>query len=155
MLTKCLDAAGDGGIAMLLGELLTLHQQKLPVKMVVNRNGALSFVELEMEAAGIVTYGTDLVDPDFAGIARAAGLLGAPSGKGRRSGGSAEHRVRPGRPGFGRRGHRPERAVTTAQAHGQIKGFSRYAPRTVLSGEGSELIELTKTNLRELAAELT
>ena len=39
-------------------------------------NGALSFVELEMKAAGIVTYGTDLDNPDFAGIARASGLLG-------------------------------------------------------------------------------
>ena len=40
-------------------------------------NGALSFVELEMKAAGIVTYGTDLDNPDFAGIAQAAGLFGA------------------------------------------------------------------------------
>ena len=69
--------SGDGGLAMLLGELLTLRQQRLPVKVVVFNNGALSFVELEMKAAGIVTYGTDLDNPDFAGIARAAGLFGA------------------------------------------------------------------------------
>jgi pyruvate dehydrogenase (quinone) len=68
--------SGDGGIAMLLGELITLRQQHLPVKIVVFSNGALSFVELEMKAAGIVTYGTDLDNPDFAGIARAAGLFG-------------------------------------------------------------------------------
>ena len=69
--------SGDGGVAMLLGELLTLHQQQLPVKLVVFNNGALSFVELEMKAAGFVTFGTGLVDPDFAGIAEAAGLFGA------------------------------------------------------------------------------
>ena len=69
--------SGDGGLAMLLGELLTLRQQQLPVKVVVFNNAALSFVELEMKAAGIVTYGTDLDNPDFAGIARAAGLFGA------------------------------------------------------------------------------
>ena len=61
---------------MLLGELITLRQQRLPVKVVVFNNCALSFVELEMKAAGIVTFGTDLDNPDFAGIARAAGLFG-------------------------------------------------------------------------------
>ena len=68
--------SGDGGIAMLLGELITLRQRHLPVKVVVFNNGALGFVELEMEAAGIVTYGTDLDNPDFAAMARAAGLFG-------------------------------------------------------------------------------
>jgi len=68
--------SGDGGLAMLLGELLTLRQQKLPVKVVVLNNGALSFVELEMKADGIVNYGTDLDNPDFAEIARAVGLFG-------------------------------------------------------------------------------
>ena len=68
--------SGDGGVAMLLGELLTLRQQRLPVKVIVFNNAALSFVELEMKAARIVTFATDLVDPDFAGIARASGLFG-------------------------------------------------------------------------------
>ena len=44
--------SGDGGLAMLLGELITLRQQRLPVKVVVFNNGALAFVELEMKAAG-------------------------------------------------------------------------------------------------------
>src|SRR5207342_1514036 len=44
--------AGDGGLAMLMGELLTLRQQRLPVKLVVLNNGSLSFVELEMKADG-------------------------------------------------------------------------------------------------------
>ena len=69
--------SGDGGLAMLMGELLTLRQQKLPVKVVVLNNGALSFVELERKADGIVNYGTDLDNPDFAEIARAVGLFGA------------------------------------------------------------------------------
>ena len=62
---------------MLLGELLTLRQQHLPVKVVVFNNGALGFVELEMKAAGIATYATELDNPDFAGIAKSAGLFGA------------------------------------------------------------------------------
>ena len=63
--------SGDGGLAMLLGELITLRQLQLPVKVVVFNNGALSFVELEMKSAGIVTYGTDLDNPDFAQVAQA------------------------------------------------------------------------------------
>src|SRR5258708_19350782 len=68
--------SGDGGFAMLMGELLTLRQHELPVKLIVFRNDALAFVELEMKAAGILDFGTDLRNPDFTKIAEAAGLLG-------------------------------------------------------------------------------
>jgi len=145
---------GDGGLAMLLGELLTLHQQQLPVKIVVFNNGALSFVELEMKAAGIPSFGTDLVDPDFAGIARAAGLSGARVEK-------ASDLDDALRAAFAHDGPalvdvrvaRQELALPPKLTYGQIKGFTLYATRTILSGEGSELIELTKTNLRDLEAE--
>src|SRR5699024_8888136 len=68
--------AGDGGLAMLLGELITLTQNKLPVKTVVYNNSSLNFVELEMKAAGFVTFGTDLANPDFSTIAEAVGIKG-------------------------------------------------------------------------------
>ena len=68
--------SGDGGLAMLLGELITLRQNELPVKVVVFNNGALGFVELEMKAAGIVNFGTELENPDFAAVATALGLHG-------------------------------------------------------------------------------
>src|SRR6202167_6160331 len=68
--------SGDGGLAMLLGDLLTLRQLKLPVKLVVFNNSSLGFVELEMKAAGLVDYGTDLVNPNFAKLAESADLLG-------------------------------------------------------------------------------
>ncbi len=68
--------SGDGGLAMMMGELLTLRQQTLPVKVVVLNNGALAFVELEMKADGIVNFGTDLDNPSFAEVARAVGLHG-------------------------------------------------------------------------------
>ena len=68
--------SGDGGLSMLMGELLTLRQQQLPVKVVVLNNGALAFVELEMKADGIVNFGTDLDNPSFAEVARAVGLHG-------------------------------------------------------------------------------
>src|SRR2546426_164459 len=68
--------SGDGGLAMLMGELLSLRQLQLPVKVIVFKNDALAFVELEMNAAGILDFGTDLHNPDFAKMAEAAGLLG-------------------------------------------------------------------------------
>jgi len=146
--------SGDGGLAMLLGELITLRQQHLPVKIVVFANGALSFVELEMKAAGIVTYGTDLDNPDFAGMARAAGLFGARVDKA----GELEDALRQA---FGHDGPalvevhtaRQELALPPKLSFGEIKGFTLYATRTILSGGGEELIELTKTNLRQLEVE--
>ena len=146
--------AGDGGLAMLLGELLTLHQQQLPVKIVVFNNGALSFVELEMKAAGIVSFGTDLVDPDFAGIAQAAGLFGARVEKASELDDALRAAFTYDGPALvDVRVARQELALPPKLSYGQIKGFTLYATRTVLSGEGSELIELTKTNLRDLEAE--
>src|SRR6202034_2721019 len=58
--------SGDRGLAMLLGDLLSLRQLKAPVKIIVFKNESLAFVELEMKAAGIIDFGTDLVDPNFA-----------------------------------------------------------------------------------------
>ena len=146
--------SGDGGLAMLLGELITLRQQHLPVKVVVFNNGALAFVELEMKAAGIVTYGTDLDNPDFAAIATAAGLFGARVEK-------AEDLEPTLRAAFAHDGAalvdvhtaRLELSLPPKLTYGQIKGFTLYATRTVLAGEGNELVELAKTNLRQVAAE--
>ena len=73
---QVISLSGDGGVAMLLGELLTLKQMKLPVKIVVFNNSSLAFVELEMKAAGILDFGTSLDNPSFAQVANAAGLLG-------------------------------------------------------------------------------
>jgi len=61
---------------MLMGDLLSLRQLNLPVKIVVFNNGSLGFVELEMKATGFVNHGTDLVNPDLVGIAKGAGVLG-------------------------------------------------------------------------------
>jgi len=139
---------------MLLGELLTLRQQQLPVKIVVFSNGALSFVELEMKAAGIVTYGTDLVDPDFAGIARAAGLFGAWVEKADELQDALQAAFAHDGPALvDVRTAREELMLPPKLSYGQIRGFTLYATRTILSGAGDELVELTRTNLRQLEIE--
>ena len=145
---------GDGGLAMLLGELITLRQMRLPAKIVVFDNGALSFVELEMKAAGIVTYGTDLDNPDFAGMARAAGLFGARVDKAHELDDALREAFAHDGPALvDVRTVRQELSLPPKLTLGQIKGFTLYATRTILSGGGEELVELTKTNLRELEVE--
>jgi len=146
--------SGDGGLAMLMGELLTLRQERLPVKVVVLNNGALSFVELEMKADGIVNFGTDLDNPDFAEVARAVGLHG-------------ERAERPDqlddalRAAFAHPGPAVVDVVTARQelalppkiTFAQASGFTLWATRSVLGGDGNTVLEVAKTNLRQLAIE--
>lgn len=68
--------AGDGGLAMLMGDLLTLTQYNLPIKIVLFNNSALGMVKLEMEVAGLPDYQTDLKNPNFAKLADAIGMMG-------------------------------------------------------------------------------
>ncbi|MGC2659803.1 MAG: pyruvate dehydrogenase [Bryobacteraceae bacterium] len=68
--------AGDGGLAMLMGDLLTITQYDLPIKIVVFDNSALGMVKLEMEVDGLPDYQTDLKNPDFAKLAEAIGMMG-------------------------------------------------------------------------------
>jgi pyruvate dehydrogenase (quinone) len=146
--------SGDGGLAMLLGELITLRQQRLAVKVVVFNNGALSFVELEMKAAGVVTYGTDLDNPDFAGMARSAGLFGVRVNKADELDGALKEAFGHDGPALvDVRTARHELALPPKLTYGEIKGFTLYSTRTILSGGGEELVELAKTNLRELDIE--
>src|SRR5260370_3095515 len=69
---QVISLSGDGGLAMMMGELLTVAQYKLPMKIVLFNNHRLGMVQLEMEAAGIPHYGCELKNPDFATLAQAA-----------------------------------------------------------------------------------
>lgn len=142
---------GDGGLAMLMGELLTVVQSRLPVKMVVFNNSSLNFVELEMKAAGFVTSATDLDNPNFADVANSLGVLGirvessadldAALKKAFAHNGPALVDVRTAR---------QELSMPPAVTAAQAKGFALYAVRTVLSGRGDELLDLAATNWRQL-----
>lgn len=140
--------AGDGGLAMLLGELLTIRQLKLPVKLVVFNNSSLNFVELEMKAAGFVNFGTGLDNPNFGDLANAMGIHG-------------QHVEQPDeletalKAAFDHDGPALVDIVTARQelsippniTAAQAKGFTLYAMRTILSGRGEELLDLADTNL--------
>lgn len=140
--------AGDGGIAMLLGDLLSIRQNDLPIKIVVFDNSALDFVEVEMKAAGIVNAGTHLQNPDFAEVARAIGIPGyrATTGEELRSA-LAEAFDRPGPALVSVVVARQELAIPPTITVEQAKGFALFALRTLLSGRGDELIDLADTNV--------
>lgn len=67
---------GDGGFTMLMGDLLTLKQENLPVKILVFNNGSLGFVEMEQRVEGLLSSFTDLENPDFAALAKVCGIAG-------------------------------------------------------------------------------
>lgn len=140
--------SGDGGLAMLMGELLTAVQLQLPVKIVVLNNGTLGFVEMEMKAAGYLGTNVALQNPDFARLAEAAGLKGIRVAE--------SEALEPAlREAFAHPGpalidvvtDRQELAMPPVIKAEQVKGFSLYAMRAVLSGRGTEILELARTNL--------
>ena len=73
---QVISLSGDGGLAMLMGDLLTIRQENLPIKIVVLHNSSLNFVELEMKTEGLLNNYTDLNNPSFAAIANAIGIKG-------------------------------------------------------------------------------
>jgi pyruvate dehydrogenase (quinone) len=73
---QVISMSGDGGFAMLMGDLLTVRQLKLPIKIVIFNNGLLGFVDIEMKAGGFLPFGTDLDNPNFAAMANAMGIHG-------------------------------------------------------------------------------
>jgi pyruvate dehydrogenase (quinone) len=140
--------SGDGGLAMLMGDLLSLRQLKTPVKIVVFKNDSLAFVELEMKAAGIVDFGTDLENPNFARMAEAAGLLGLTV--------ESADQVRPmiaealehdGPALVEVPVSRQELSMPPTITLEQMKGFSLFTLKAVLSGRGDEIVDLAKVNL--------
>lgn len=140
--------SGDGGLAMLMGDLLSLVQLKTPVKIVIFNNGTLGFVELEMRATGWLPYGTDLLNPNFAKVAESVGL------KGFRVEDPAE--LRPAlQAAFAHDGpavvdvvvHRTELSMPPAITAEQAIGFNLYLLKAVMNGRGDEIIELARTNL--------
>lgn len=145
---QVISLSGDGGFAMLMGDFLSLRQHSLPVKVVVFSNSALDFVELEMKAAGFVEFGTDLLNPNFAKIAEAAGTLGLRVEK--------PEELEPAlKQAFQHDGpalvdvlvNRQELLIPPTINFDELRGFSLYMVRAVLNGKGDEIIDLARTNL--------
>ena len=145
---QVISMSGDGGFAMLMGDLLTLRQHELPVKVIVFRNDSLAFVELEMKAAGILDFGTDLHNPDFTKIAEGAGLLGLRAETPDEVEPAIAQALKYDGPALVEvLVSRQELSMPPTITLEQAKGFSLFMMKAVLSGRGDEIIDLAKVNL--------
>jgi pyruvate dehydrogenase (quinone) len=142
--------AGDGGFAMLLGDLLTTVQEDLPIKIVVYDNGKLGFVDIEQKAAGLVPVYTDLKNPDFGEVAKAMGLWGHSVSKA----GELEESVQtwlaqPG-PALLHVKVNPMQLVMPPSplvAPEAVVGMAVYSARAMLHGKGHDVWEMMVENI--------
>jgi len=145
---QVISMSGDGGFAMLMGDLLTLRQHELPVKLIVFKNDSLAFVELEMKAAGILDFGTDLRNPDFTKIAEGAGLLGLRAETPDQVEPAISQALKYDGPALVEMlVSRQELSMPPTITLEQAKGFSLFMMKAVLSGRGDEIIDLARVNL--------
>jgi pyruvate dehydrogenase (quinone) len=145
---QVISLSGDGGFTMLMGDLLSLVQLKLPVKVVVFNNRALGFIELEQKSSGFLDTGTDLVNPSFAAMAEAVGIKGVriedPAEVESKLGEALSH---PGPVLVDASVNRMELAMPPKITGEMAKGFTLYMLKAVLNGRADEIVELARTNL--------
>lgn len=145
---QVISLSGDGGFTMLMGDFITLTQQGLPVKTVVFNNGTLGFVELEMKVAGFLETGVDLVNPDFAAMARAMGVFARrvedPADLDAALREVLDH---DGPALLDVVTNRQELAMPPQTTLAQGLGFGLYALKAMMNGQGDDLVDLARTNL--------
>jgi pyruvate dehydrogenase (quinone) len=145
---QVISMSGDGGLAMLMGELLTLRQHDLPVKLVVFKNDSLAFVEVEMLAGGFLDFATSLKNPDFAKIAEAAGILGLHAETPEQVEPAIARALKHDGPALVEVVvSRQELSMPPTISYEHAKGFGLFMLRAVLNGRGDEIIDLAKVNL--------
>ena len=142
---------GDGGLSMMLGDLMTIVQYKLPVKIIVFNNRSLGMVKLEMEVAGIPDRETDLLNPDFAKIAEAMGIPGITI--------NDPDEVKPGlEKAFLREGPQLVTIQTDPYAlamppkleFDQMQGYALFMGRMMLGGRMDEVFKIVSSNFKHL-----
>jgi pyruvate dehydrogenase (quinone) len=145
---QVISLSGDGGFAMLMGDLLTLTQQRLPVKVVVFNNGTLGFVELEQKSTGFLDFGTELQNPDFAAMAEAIGIRGIRlEDPAQVDEGIAAALAHDGPVLIDAVVNRTELAMPPSVTLEMAKGFTLYMVKAVLNGRADEVYDLARTNL--------
>jgi pyruvate dehydrogenase (quinone) len=142
---QVISLSGDGGLSMLMGDLLTTVQEDLPIKIVVFNNGSLGFVELEQKVEGLLDAYTNLTNPDFSRVAEAIGLWGQRVEKPE----DLEAAVKawlahPGPALLDVVTDRYELVMPPKVQASQVFGMALYSAKGVLSGRGGEVAALLK-----------
>ena len=139
--------SGDGGLSMLMGDLLTAVQEKIAIKVVVFNNGSLGFVELEMKVEGLLDAYTNLENPDFARVAEAIGFCAARRAC-RRSRGRRTRMARATGPALlDVLTDRMELVMPPHIEAAQVFGMALYSAKALLAGRAGDVWELVTENL--------
>jgi pyruvate dehydrogenase (quinone) len=145
---QVISLSGDGGFTMLMGDVLSLVQLKLPVKVVVFNNGALGFIELEQKSTGFLDFGTELENPNFAAMAESIGIKGIRiEDPAEVDAGIAAALAHDGPVLIDAVVNRTELAMPPTVTVEMAKGFTLYMVKAVINGRTDELIDLAKSNL--------
>jgi pyruvate dehydrogenase (quinone) len=142
--------AGDGGFAMLLGDILTTVQEDLPLKIVIFDNGKLGFVEIEQKAAGLVPVYTDLKNPDFGAMAEGAGLWGRMVTKAGELENAVQEWLAQAGPAVLHVKVTPMQLVNPPSpfiSGEAVIGMATYSARAVFTGHGHDVWELITENI--------
>jgi len=140
---------GDGGLTMLLGDLLTIVSEKLPIKIIVFNNSTLGMVRLEMMVGGYPFWGTENQNPDFSAVAKAMGFQ-AERVERKADLGPAIERL------FAQSGPALLDVTTDPNAlsappkstYEEARGFALAMTRMVMDHRGDQVFELLKDNIR-------
>jgi len=138
---------GDGGFSMLMGDLLTIRQLKLPVKLIIFNNSTLSFVDQEMKFTGLLSFGVHLDNPNFAKMAESIGILGVRIEEPEKVKSQLTEAFRLTGPVLIDLVVNPvELAMPPHIDKEQAKGFGIFMLKAVLNGRSDEVTEMIKTN---------
>jgi pyruvate dehydrogenase (quinone) len=142
---------GDGGLTMLLGDLLTVVAQKLPIKLVLFDNSSLGMVRAEMMVAGYPFFGTEVQNPNFAAVASAMGIHGERVDRAEDVPGALERAMAYPGPALVDVTTDPNAlAMPPKKTFGEVKGFALAMTRMVFEGEGDKAVEMVKENVRTI-----
>ncbi|WP_448753264.1 pyruvate dehydrogenase [Actinomyces sp.] len=148
---QVISVSGDGGLSMLLGELVTARMYNLPIKVVVFNNSTLGMVKLEMLVNGLPDYGTDVHDVNYAEVASAIGLHGERVTEPSRLRGALQE-------AFAYNGPALIEVMTDPNAlslppeirSGQVIGFATAMSKIVLNRGAGEAVAMATSNMRNI-----
>ena len=148
---QVVSVSGDGGLAMLLGELVTARMHDLPIKVVVFNNSTLGMVKLEMLVNGLPDYGTDVHDVNYADVASAVGFHGERVTEPTRLRTALEE-------AFAFDGPALVEVMTDPNAlslppeirSGQVIGFATAMSKIVLNRGAGEVVSMATSNMRNI-----
>lgn len=142
---------GDGGLTMLLGDLMTIKQYHLPVKVIVFNNRALGMVKLEMEVAGLPDWQTNMVNPDFAAVAVAMGFTAFTIRKPEELEATLLQASKTEGPVLVNIFTNPESlAMPPKVEFAQMKGFALWMGKLILGGRYEDVFDAVKSNYKHL-----